>query len=266
MKTKELYYKTVFERRSVIKETILSTFASFASLPRLLLEVFIRKNLGERYFSRSAVITVAIFLIILPHLAHNFWSFFEPNGSYNTYGKESGIDWEFWGKYATWYIFILAFLYFSYLRWKEVRRTPSIYNFDRFSLSTGEIHPLFFNLPINLKPSIRLIEIFYEPAVFFVLGIFLWVIGQSLGKLLMFSSIFYGFSYAHAYKKGDDFIINMNDLRITNEDLEEAIMNDDSSLPDSGFRFVGRKPNSKEMRANLSGLFTEDLEEETVAI
>ena len=55
--TKNLYYRTVFMRVNSIKEIILGFFLAIASYPRMLLEVFTRKNMGERYFSLATAYT-----------------------------------------------------------------------------------------------------------------------------------------------------------------------------------------------------------------
>ena len=63
---KNLYFRSVFRRKNVIKEAILDLFLSTCSVPRLLLEVFIRTNMGERYFSFSTAIIATTVLAILP--------------------------------------------------------------------------------------------------------------------------------------------------------------------------------------------------------
>jgi len=57
---KNLYYRTVFQRRNIIKELLFSIFMEIASLPRFVIEVFIRKNMGRRYYRPSFAIITAI--------------------------------------------------------------------------------------------------------------------------------------------------------------------------------------------------------------
>lgn len=61
---KNLYFQTMFQRTNGIKMIILDFFLSIASWPRLMIEVFIRKNFGERYFSLAAAITITVILFL----------------------------------------------------------------------------------------------------------------------------------------------------------------------------------------------------------
>ena len=63
---KSLYYEHVFRRTNAIKEFIYSFFLAIASWPRLLLEVFLRRNMGERYFSFSTAVILLLILCWLP--------------------------------------------------------------------------------------------------------------------------------------------------------------------------------------------------------
>src|SRR5580698_10190152 len=65
---KNLYYRDTLRRENMLKVFILSLFSLFASYPRLLLEVFIRKNFGARYFKLSSALTVAFLLAFVPYL------------------------------------------------------------------------------------------------------------------------------------------------------------------------------------------------------
>ena len=51
---KNLYYRAIARRENMFKLLLLSFFNFFSSYARLLLEVFTRKNFGERYFRLSS--------------------------------------------------------------------------------------------------------------------------------------------------------------------------------------------------------------------
>src|SRR6056297_2426434 len=58
----ETYFRKVYRRFS-IKLILLSFFYQISSWPRLVIEVFIRKNMGERYFSIGQSIIVFLILV-----------------------------------------------------------------------------------------------------------------------------------------------------------------------------------------------------------
>lgn len=176
---KETYFRTMFKRQNVVKNFIISLFESSTSFGRLIIEVFIRKNMGRRYFKLSGAIITAFFLFLVPFLPMVFPIFL------NSYYAPS-----FWGtikEYWMWYLFIALFLYFSYLRFKDIKHLKAVYDFDHFSLSSGDILPFYWQLKYNGKPiSPRTLEIFIEPLPFFFGGIFLMLIGQKLLGALIF--------------------------------------------------------------------------------
>lgn len=236
---KTLYYRTMLRRENGVKLVFNAIFFYFASYPRLLLEVFIRKDFGERYFKFSSALTVAVLLALFP-LATNFR------------GKEIMPD------YLLWYAFLIAFVGFSFKHRRDQERNPSVYDFKKYSLDNGKINPFFYKLVEGWsKGNTRLIECYLEPAGFFVLGFCLLAIGQSLGGLLIVSSIFYGGGYAAAYTAGDHFVMDTIDDIILNEELESSFMNDKSGDETRGFRFVGRKPQDQDLRRRVYDHMTE---------
>lgn len=247
MKT-NLYYQTVILRRNVIKDAILKFFFGLCSYPRLLLEVFIRKNFGVRYFNLASAITVASVLILLPILQHNgmrLFAFMSP------YGYRQPNFWTIGN--ATWYLFIGLFLAVSLWRWNEMRKNPSTFDFSKFSRYSGDIHPRFwkFDLFGLVKNDLRKIEIYWEPAFFLLIGIALIMLNQKVGNLIVFASIFYSIGYAGAYKEGDDFLHDLMDKKKFNDHLAEAIMSDRPDSEAHGVRFYAQKPSSESLRKDL---------------
>lgn len=258
---KELLYRSIFRRKNLLKRTLFDFVLYLASYPRLMLEVFIRKNFGERYFSLATGITIGAILAFIPVVFQKTRFFFTKRSFGNTYGGESS----FWADYATWYIFIAAFAYCVYLRWKEIKRTPSVFNLGRFSVSMGDINHHFFQIALlGKKATYRQIEIYYEPGLFFLAGCFLKLLDQPLGLLLIISSVFYSISYAAAYKNGDDFVLDKIDEMILNENLHDAFVGEGSTSNTRGFRWYGDRPNSKEEREKVYEAIFHDEENATV--
>ncbi len=251
---KNIYYYTVLRRRNAWKDNFLAFIEGLSSYPRLSLEVFIRKNFGHRYFKLSSALTVAAVLILFPIVAYKLGDFIRlvlmsRNGGLE-YANESS---SFWGNYATWYLFIIAFLFMSIKRHRESKLPTAWFDASRFSLYSGDIDPRFYTItPFKIVPTIRQIMIFHEPALFCAIGIVLWLAGQSVGWLLVVNSLSYSFSYASAYRKGDDMLWDMIDQIIMNKSLQESFVDDLDGREANGVRFYLDKPGSKELREQLA--------------
>ncbi|HYF32507.1 MAG TPA: hypothetical protein VD993_15390 [Chitinophagaceae bacterium] len=247
-----LYFRDVLQRRNRIKKFILDLFLSLASYPRLALEVFIRKNFGERYFSMASAITVAFLMAIIPSIANWIYNLFphqyETWEDYQAAQNGAGL----WSSYTTWYLFIIVFLVFSWKRMREIERSPSVFDFGKFSLYSGDIHPAFYNLRLfGKKMDVRQIETLLEPALFFAIGFALSLMGQKLGTLLIVCSIFYAIGYIAAYKSSDDFMMDKIDEMIMNEAMQDVFVEGQENHA-KGVRFYMRRPNAKEDREKLA--------------
>ena len=254
-KTKNLYFDQVFRRENVIMKALHDFFFAIASFPRLLIEVFLRKDFGCRYYSFASAMTVAVILLAWPvAICQGFALNSEP--AETAIGRMMRPT--FFSHYFVWYLYTAAFIFFSWCRKKEIDRNPSTFDFGHFSLSTGTIHGFFHNLRFRGKSlSPRTIQIWVEPALFFALGVILFLGRQNIGIVIMVAAICYSFSYAAAYKKGDDFVLDTIDEMIVNEEKEDAFVNDEEPENTRGVRFYTRKPKDKELRAKVAEKFEE---------
>jgi len=243
-----MYYRKVFKRTNVFKEAFLSFFLAFCSWPRMLIEMFIRSNQGERYFSLSGAIAVFTILAILPQLIP-----FD-----RVYGASA-----FWGHFLTWYGYLAGFLYMTLKRHNEIKHLPSVFDFERFSLSTGNFHPHFESLDFNGKPvTPRAIETFWEPAVFFAGGFVLWMAEQPIGFFIVICSIIYSLSYRAQYYLSDQSIMDKIDEMICSEELGRSLIEGRNASETRGFRFYGHRPADPETRRRMADMLSEM--EETV--
>jgi len=248
---KNLYYRHVLQRTSLLKSFIIRLFVGLASWPRLLLEVFIRKNFGERYFSFSVAIVVGVVMLLLPILF-----FYGSSFLFRMRGSSGGFS-VFMMSYGTWYAFTIAFLFMSYLRKKELKRNPSVFDFEKFSLYSGDIHPFFSTIKIKGTPTIRQIECLIEPALFFAAGLLLSFLDQSIGTMLIVCSIIYSLSYVGAYYLGDDFTMDKIDEMICNEELFHAFVEGKDASETRGVRFYGHRPDDEAIRRKVVTSFIE---------
>ncbi|MCB0711329.1 MAG: hypothetical protein KDD67_03260 [Ignavibacteriae bacterium] len=251
---------------SAVVQMILGVFELFASPGRALIEVFIRKNFGERYFRLSTVIGTFLFFAMLPFWSYillGFFSLVSPlpgsmRGELDAVYAQENI----WMKFLGLYIYLVFFLWKGIQHYKAMKDRPSALEVPRFSYYSGNKLPFFWNLEIGgRKGDPRIIECWLEPAPFFIGGIVLTLIGQALGPVLVFSSIVYSVSYYVAYRESDNNIMDMIDLKIINEELENTFLYDKDEQETRGYRFLGRKPNDPEMRKALFDMMTEEEED-----
>ncbi len=258
---KNLYYRLVYGRVNGIKEMIYAFFYNISSSPRLFIEVFTRKNFGERYFKLSTAIILTVILAVLPFIFNkihnrselsNDVSRYENsyNHSYNNSSDQGDINTDEYSHkpsmtahYLTWYLFLAAFVFVSIQHKKDLKRNPSVFDFGRYSKSSGQINPIFFKFPIFGKiPDSRIVETILEPLPFLVGGILLVLMQQTIGTFFIIVSICYSLDYFAAYNGGDNFVMDKIDEIIANEELEKSFVNDADMSETRGFRFMGRKP------------------------
>ena len=245
---KNMYYQVVLRRKNLILEFLLTLFLGLASWPRLLLEVYIRKNPGERYFSFSSAISILVLLALFPYWLAK---------SANFYGHVTAESVVF--KNLAWYVYLSGFLVMALKRRNEVKRLPSVFDFERFSLSSGIVNKQFYNFDFNGKrPNIRTIETILEPGLFLLIGIFLAFFGQTLGYLLMVCSIIYSLSYVAAYHIGDNFIMDKIDEMICNEEMVASFVDGRDPGETRGFNAYGRKPTDPDLRRRVANAFLGD--------
>jgi len=250
MKTKNLYYTTFFKRKSIIKEISLFVFVFVISWPRILLEVFIRKNFGERYFSLVKAILISIFLFFIPISIDKVASF----------GGKSVIAIIFTN--ISWYIFLTAFLYFCFKRQKEVKREPGVFDFAKFSYYNGDIDERFYNVKIKGREiTRRLICTLIEPAFFCLIGIVLSIFMQKVGILILFCSLCYSLGYVGEYVRGDHFIMDTIDKMISNEEMVNSFVDGREPEETRGFETYGRKPADPDFRRRMVDNFFDHEEE-----
>jgi hypothetical protein len=248
--TNQGYFRTVIRRENPIGRGLRNFALLSAPYCRLLIEVFIRKNFGRRYFNLgsaiAAAITTALFptMALIPIVAGRNPDIFK-------------IIWVFGG----WFFFIYLFIRKSIDRNKEVEKGPPVINFETYSLSSGFPQTWYTDFLAKYfikgkKVTIREIETYYEPLPFFLGGLLLTILLQPLGVFLMFISIMYSLSYRQAYKEGDDYILDIGDEYRIKKDLKENMPDNPNGQFKSGFTSRFGMPATREGRELLGDLLT----------
>lgn len=258
---KNLYYRDVISRKNRLRDGLLNWTLNFASFVRPLIEVFTRSNFGERYLRFSTCFRTAVFFCLLPFMIKALKTFLATS---LRIGSEMRFDdnlepmgsstWDLIrDHYLTWYLFFAVFLYFSWKQRKYTRRNSTLFDFSKYSISSGRIHRYFYDteFPVIGKANRRIIECYLEPLPFFVGGLLLMLLQQSIGNLLVFSSIMYSLGYMAAYRIGDNYILDKIDEIISNRNLEKTFLYDKDESETEGFSMTGNKPDDLEARRQL---------------
>jgi len=259
MKQEKTFWAQVVRRDNVLKNIIYTFFLSVASYPRLLIEVFIRQHFGDRYFKLSSALSVFVLLAVMPiplYRASQILSSGEGTG-------------KFWLMFLSWYAFLIVFLVKAIKRWKETKIIASVLDYNYFSLSEGFINPKAYALIVRIlgpNISIRTQEIYVEPAFAFIPGFIFFLIGQPIGIVLMLAAIGHGFSYAAAYKSGDDFFRDVLDKTILARQKKAAFVDQLRPEKCQGVNMRGSKPTDRDSRNEMAAEFSIDGEEPTYAL
>lgn len=237
---KNLIFSSQFSRRNHIKEFFMGLFLDIASWPRLLLEVFVRRNMGERYFSFASVITLFLLLAAVPFLLDRSISI--------------RVLWD----NKLWYLFLLIFMYLGNQRRLEIKRLPSVFDFARHSQDQGQIHPLLYKFSRFKDLDVRTMQTLVEPGLFLVAGILFLVINQLLlGGLLIVCALLYSFSYRAGFHFGDHRIMDEIDKIIKSEEMVKSFIDDEDPSHTRGVQYHGRKPVDKGLRRKIVDRFSD---------
>ncbi|MCP9749995.1 hypothetical protein [Ferruginibacter sp. HRS2-29] len=204
-------YQKPLQRENKFFESILDFFHRKSSLPRLMLEVFIRKDFGDKYFNLGSAFSVFFVLCVLP--LGLYWVFYK-----NSYGIPVK---SFWDVYWSWYLFIALFVFFSIKRSIEVRRHKKDLNFHRNDPGTSLA--IFYRIKLFGEPSRKIITSLYEPLAFFVLGFILSKLGVQIGVLIMTNSVFYSIGTYAEFHYGDNFFRDSVQSIVKGEDLKNSL-------------------------------------------
>lgn len=237
MKQRNGYYQVVFGRQVSIKQIFLAWFYVFSYLFRIPIENITRSDLGERYYNTLLSVTIAIALVIIPIPLCKI------NVGY--------FDWErLFLFYGTWYLYSALYIWSSFKRWQEVNNNPSVWDFKRFSLSTGKPHRILLMTKIKGEyVTAKFLSTVLEPGIFLVSGILLTLLLQPIGVIFIVCAVIYSLGYVATYHYADMFMMDKIDQIICNEDLHEIFVDDKAS--ERGFEFYGKRPTDKEAREKL---------------
>jgi len=223
-----IYYTQNFGRLGTRK---LSQFVVALLIgPKIILDVFMRRKMGERYFTLMGAAVMGLILFMAGSWADKMGM--APRGGMTSF-----------------YVFFVLYAIMSVVRYLEIRRAPSVFDFARFSLSSGIPYDFFFNIKITGKrPTLRTVEIFYEPLFCLIVGFIIGFLGQALVAIvIIICSIAYFLHNQLDATLGDHFVMDKIDEIICNQDMSQTFVQD-KEMSDRQVPFFSKKPKTAELR------------------
>jgi len=230
-------------RKGLLNNLVKDLIFSISSYPSYIVESFLRKNMGCRYFTFSIAVTISLAML--------FPWFFQGN-----------IMRDFLG--LPWLIFTLLFLYKSVRRRMEIRRFGFTYNFDQFSYSDGEKLDFLYDLEGKKIAGITitkyLILVLIEPAIPILTGLLLMVstYTRPTGVLIFICGILFCYRSVMKAYAARDFVLDTIDKQITAKWNYEVIMEEKPKSQTGGLHFPIDLPNDEEFRISLIEFIKDD--------
>ena len=242
---KNIYYRAMYGRNT-INQKVIPVFMFFLQLPKMILEVLLRKDMGERFFSPFISVLLAIALYFFPNML-----------------RMGGSGWE---RSIIFTLFLIAYVVMIVVRYLEVRRAPSVFDFERFSLDPGQPFPFFYKIKLFGKtPSTRTVECYFEPLFCFIIGFLLLLIHEYLtGAIIIVCAICYFIGAMASAIRGDHFVMDTIDEIICNQDMAETYVQDEERSP-RGVPFFPKKPSTAALRQEFIDHIQDDDEDDAVA-
>ncbi|MEM9884373.1 MAG: hypothetical protein AAF849_00660 [Bacteroidota bacterium] len=256
-------------RRNTAREFIIGFFMLFASHGSAIVEVFMRRKFGERYITLAQSIGIFFVVSIFFPLIYSWFvlaigEIARQLGERSFPERPSGIS------FLLLFIFMLAFLVMSIYHRLEIKRYGTTYDFKRFSLSDGEIHPLWWNLIgkeiFGFKISHYTVRVLLEPLVPIALGFLLsFIPGINLvGTLLLICGISFMARNFNKAQMGRDWVLDNIDKKISNDMKYDVFIGRKSKKDTKGIYLPIELPESEETRKSLYNIvedtFTTDNE------
>lgn len=240
--TQHHYYYTIYRYENVLRAIWYGFIFLLAHWPSLMVHVFTRKNMGERYYTLAASLT---FIIIL---------------SQPFFFKDDLRFLEEILHYFNWFalVFLAVFLFFSIVRRLEFKRHSHEFDPDKFSKFEGErfVYKWFIaKFPDNKVANFLFDHLFvrkhFESLLAIIIGLILLILPFSfLVGLLLFVSGLLDMARTHVqYAKGRHYVLDQYDNLIVSEEFADSFVN--SKEPeDSKFLDLAHLPRSKNRKVN----------------
>jgi hypothetical protein len=242
-KGKQTIFRVVTAGRASAVYDVTSDFIfKLTSYPSYIVEVFMRKHFGERYYSFSVAVIITL-LMLYPY-------FFLGGRIRETLG-------------LSWVIFTVLFLIKSIRHRLEFRRFSMTYDYDRFSYTDGEIFPFWYSLIgtklLGLTVTRYRILVLFEPAIPILVGLILMLIPytRAVGVLIFLSGFLFAYRSTMKAYAARSHVLDAIDDQLIAKWKHDVIMEEKPKSETGGLSFPIELPKSKDLKQGL----IDDLEE-----
>jgi hypothetical protein len=244
------YFMAVTGYGSFIRNLLLGVTLVLTQPTSLIMSVFLRKNFGERYYSLSASLAMAILM---------------GAATYGFYLADTPI----YALIPVW-IFILLFTYAAIKRRLEFKAFTHDVRCDRFSYYEGDFQQGIWDFIHKKFPKIPMkslyIRKYYEPLLTVLIGgiLCLLFVPILVGILLVSVGVMQYFRVVSQYAIGRHFLLDKVDQIISDEEMMNSLFYEKPPKETRGFEFFAPRPESPEMRQRVVELSRSDEFEEPV--
>ncbi|MEM6721114.1 MAG: hypothetical protein AAF611_17425 [Bacteroidota bacterium] len=241
---RNIFVETHFGKPNLIVALLKDFFLFIAIYGSSVVEVFLRKRFGERYFSLSHSV-ILIFLILY---FGNFLS------------KVLNIE----NSFIILIIFMIIYLGFSLKHRMEISKYGTTYDYKRFSLSNGEIASFWNKLigqsAYGVKISEYSVRVVLEPAIPFIVGFILsfFSLFALVGITLMLSAICLAIKNFMQAQIARNWVLDIIDNKIANETKHDLFITGKSSRETKGVYLPIELPKDKQTRQYLYNTFEKE--------
>jgi hypothetical protein len=250
---RNIFFEIHSGRTNIFKELFIGLILFISSYGASIVEVFLRRKFGERYITFAQSITIFIFL---PTIVYQFNQFFY--GLFILFGATRYRSTsELNTQILYLYLFLLIYLIASIIHRLEIKRYGTTYDFKRFSLSDGQVHPLIAKLIgkkfLGVKITMYTVVTLLEPLVPIIVGIFLATIAplKMVGIVLIISGLLFGLRNFHKAQQGRNWILDNIDKKILSEMQYDIFIKQKPQNETKGVCLPVELPDDKEIREAL---------------
>lgn len=239
---KDLYFKTFHGYKNFVREFVFMLILALAHYPALMVDVFFRSKMGERYYTLAAALTWFIILLIPFYLRDEVFQYVDFLDGFNWF----------------WLIFVLAFFAFAVIRRLEIKRTGGTFDTEKFSYTKG-LRPVYQMLVAKLLDNhifksilfSRYVEKYFEALATMLVGLFFLIFpfSRTTGIVIAASGLLHMLKTHVQYAKGRHFVLDQLDRVILNEEFAESFV-EKKKPEDTRFFDTSHLPRSNDKNTN----------------
>lgn len=236
------YYATIYRYENALRAIWYGIICFLAHWPSLMIHVFTRKNMGERYYTLAASLTFFAILSSPFLFKEELYYLDDLPGLFNWFAL----------------VFLAVFLFFSIKRRLEFERHSHEFDPDKFSKYEGDrviyewaiVKFAKNDMVLKLLCSRYMVKNF-ESLLFIIAGLLLFALPFSrlVGLLFIVSGLLDMSKTRVQYAKGRHYVLDQYDNMIVSREFKESFVNN-KKPKDSKYLDLSHLPRSKNRQVN----------------